>query len=308
MKYNMLVIILRYLKRLFETTNAFIYDYVQFIRYSGVLRRSNQDVRKFLILQDLHKIEKGLTLSSPRANFGQAVWQRIKVNLSASSGDLEDVIGTYCVNVYTEYNKLHKITNPNTRKYFAQLSPRTNPNSYPVTKLFTPTETQGQQIDMVISKRRSVRQFTGKVPQIELINMKDIVKNTPTVCNRAHINFECIEDRLLLNALELQNGNESFRDQIKQVLVIFSRTTSMNSPYERNQVFIDGGMYAMNVLNYLAFKGYGTVPLNWSSSPSNDVKLRKLLSFPNDAKVIMLIAIGACDRLVTVATSTKLEN
>ena len=64
------------------------------------------------------------------------------------------------------------------------------------------------------------------------------------------------------------------------------------APVERNGAFVDGGIYAMNLLYSLHFYKVGAVILNWSSTHLEDEKIRNLINSPESERIILIIACG----------------
>jgi hypothetical protein len=74
---------------------------------------------------------------------------------------------------------------------------------------------------------------------------------------------------------------------------------------ERFQCYIDGGIFAMSVLNALHYQKIAAVPLNWSHHVENDQKLRALGFVKPSEKVILMIGIGDAPAKFKIATSHK---
>ncbi|MBM4515639.1 hypothetical protein GS432_01350 [Rhodococcus hoagii] len=62
--------------------------------------------------------------------------------------------------------------------------------------------------------------------------------------------------------------------------------------WREDQVFIDGGLFSMNLVHGLLARGVGTCCLNWSVDAPQDAKLRRALNLPPHEVVIMMIALG----------------
>ena len=74
---------------------------------------------------------------------------------------------------------------------------------------------------------------------------------------------------------------------------------------ERNQCWIDGGMFAMSLVLGLHAQGLGTCFLNWSKSAPEDKAMRALLQLPPQEAIITLIAVGNLPRSLSVAKSVR---
>ncbi len=78
--------------------------------------------------------------------------------------------------------------------------------------------------------------------------------------------------------------------------VLLTITVSNNtylSPVERNQAFVDGGLFSMSVLYGLEHEGLAAVPLNAMMYYSDQKAVRELLDIDDSEMITMFIAVGA---------------
>lgn len=129
---------------------------------------------------------------------------------------------------------------------------------------------------------------------------------TPSVCNRQNWKvfvFTSAEDKR--RVLAFQNGNRGFGEQASKVLGVTTGLQGFVSPGERNQCWIDGGMFAMSLLYALHSMGVGTCSLNWSVEMETDQGMRAAAGIPDSHAVIMLIAVGHYPAHLRVAQSPR---
>jgi nitroreductase len=110
---------------------------------------------------------------------------------------------------------------------------------------------------------------------------------------------------LKLAALACQNGNRGFTEEIDKLLVVTSDLGSFVSPGERNQCWIDGGLFAMSLVYALHSLGLGTCCLNWSVEHEADRKLRQAAGIRESEAVIMMIAVGHLPEVLNVQQSPR---
>ena len=155
--------------------------------------------------------------------------------------------------------------------------------------------------------RYSIRNFTDEEVDYNLIEQAiRMAQKTPSVCNRQSSKvyiFRNEEDRQLV--LSYQNGNRGFGHLVNKVLIVTSDLQNFVSVGERNQCWIDGGMYAMSVVYALHSLGLGTCCLNWSVEYEVDRRLRKAANIPDSEAVIMMIAVGHIPEQLSVAQSPR---
>jgi len=146
----------------------------------------------------------------------------------------------------------------------------------------------------VIRSRSSVRTFVqGKVPEQSVVKTAvETAISSPSVCNRQSWRVHCFTGAKAQAVLALQNGNRGFGHMIPLVMVVTSDMRSFTTSVERNQPWIDGGMFAMTLLLGLHGEGLGAVPLNWSVHNTTDSLLRQVAGIPDYQRVIMLIGCG----------------
>ena len=72
-----------------------------------------------------------------------------------------------------------------------------------------------------------------------------------------------------------------------------SEMATLQNEYERNTVFVDGGIFLVNLLYALNHYQIAACPVIWGAEPDNDRHIYKLLEIPQSHEIISLIAAGA---------------
>ena len=133
-----------------------------------------------------------------------------------------------------------------------------------------------------------------------------LAQNTPSVCNRQAVRVHAFEQGDLANEiLACQKGNSGFGYKANKILIITSDLQCFLSVGERNQPWIDGGLFAMTLIWALHNKGLATCCLNWSATHKQDQKLRATIELPDNEVVIMLLAVGKIPEKVKVPESQR---
>ena len=248
-----------------------------------------------------HTIEKGLAYTNYRAGFGS---DNVKVLMAemqhyASQGyDTEAYFykTALCVlHRYIEKNRLYKHVDVKLNEAVAKLPGF--PNDEGGILEFRPADVeQMRSMDYqdFAKSRHSIRHFS-EIP-VELEKVKDAIKLaqlTPSACNRQGWRTRIIADKSVLeNVLKNQNGNRGFGQEIDKLLLVTADLRYFNSDREVFQAYIDGGMYAMSLINSLLYECIGTIPLSGSLTEKQDANVRSILRL-DDAEVITLfIGIG----------------
>lgn len=155
--------------------------------------------------------------------------------------------------------------------------------------------------------RKSVRSFTGKKFPLELINKVIELANTaPSVCNRQASNVYLIEDKNKIdNILKVQGGFTGYTEKVNQLLIITNDRSYYYTIGERNQLYIDGGIYLMNLLYALHYYKIGNCPTHWGKTHKEEKKLSKVISLPESEKIIAMIPIGEVTDVFRTTTSAR---
>jgi nitroreductase len=146
----------------------------------------------------------------------------------------------------------------------------------------------------LVNSRFSVRDFSEKKVDPELIMQAVVLaQKSPSVCNRQATKVYLYNDETWLQEiLKLQNGNKGFNNKIKTLLIVCSDLRSFYEVGERNQAFIDGGLFAMTLLHALHYYGLAACSLNWSVDYSRDLAIYPLAKIPEHDRINFLIAVG----------------
>ncbi len=160
--------------------------------------------------------------------------------------------------------------------------------------------------DKFSQSRYSNRDF-GKDP-VNLESIKKALKlceRTPSACNRqsqrVHIfmNGEA-KDNLCI----MQNGCNGFSQDMQGVILVCG-DLNMYGFHELNQVYVDGGLYAMNLMYALHFYGIANIPLTMAHKAHHIQKIRKAVGIPKNEMPVLLIGIGSYKQDWKVAMSKR---
>lgn len=143
--------------------------------------------------------------------------------------------------------------------------------------------------------RSSVREFdcSRSISRDEILAVVDAARKTPSVCNRQSSRVHIFtEPQVVSQVLSYQRGNTGFGHQVPAVAIITSDVSQFFSVDERNQMWVDGGMFAMSFVYGLHALGLGSCCLNWCISDHGDRSLRNAGYVPDHEHIIMMIAFG----------------
>ncbi len=290
-----------FIKRILRSAIAFVYvsfDSFSHFRFSapddGLIAPKLKEHSKITILEkDLHRIEKGLSLINAKKSFGVEPANRITSFLNSSTEPTDG------------YYKKRSRTALDARDKWINLGDRSEGR---LTEKVSPTfdDSKRDLFEQFFTSRRSIRNFVGSAPSIDLIvRAIEWSINTPSVCNRqGWYVWYVTEERLLKKILSLQNGNSGFNN-LNGVLIFGMDRKKYTLGSERNQIWVDGGLFAMSTAWALHAQGLGTCFLNWATSPRKTQVLRSLVNASRNIEFTTLCAVGFFEKDTLVAISPR---
>lgn len=145
-----------------------------------------------------------------------------------------------------------------------------------------------------LSKGRfSIRSYSkSPVNKKDIIDAIRIATKTPTACNRQLNKVRIIsKEDIIKKVLEVQGGILYYNTP-PVLLLITADDSGYIAPNERNQGFIDGGLFAMSVLYALEYKKLAACPLHTMFDELTEKQIRGMLNVPENEKLITFISIG----------------
>lgn len=274
--------------------------YRRFKKYAFIdLRCDSEAQYEASITRLYHTIEKGLTYKDYRPGFGRGNIEKLITSLKQVHEKGYDIHAFYfetaisCLNEYVKRNREAGSPDIELEKRIEELPGEDNKCGGTI-QLSAPKAPQNMNFQQLISSRHSIRHFSGKPVDIETLEEAiRLAQFTPSACNRQGWKTRVISDPAVKESvLKNQNGNRGFGQEIDKLLVITSDLRAQQKSRELFQAYIDGGMYAQNVLNALYSRGIGSVPLSASLTPKQEKNVRRILSI-NEAEVLILfVGIG----------------
>ena len=160
--------------------------------------------------------------------------------------------------------------------------------------------------DVFSQSRFYVRDF-GTEP----INKEDIAKalklceRTPTACNRQSQRVHVFLDReKAQKLLSMQRGCNGFYPDMQGVILL-STDLGSYSFQEINQMYVDGGLYAMNLMYALHYYGIANIPLTMALKAITLKKIKQTMHLPEAEQPVLLIGIGSYKDRWKVAQSNR---
>lgn len=266
------------------------------------------------LLAKAHSIEKGLSMPVVRSFFGQEALKELCARMDQYEAAGLDrngtayVKGQHAIAAYLAHHEGQLL--PESLDF---IRPRAAGMATPehggvleVRSDRIKREAAGDFASLVYS-RHSIRDFASSPVDPEVIDRAvALAQRSPSVCNRQSGRVYALTDPTMLNlALKIQGGNRGFGDGIGTLLVVTADLSIFRDSKERNQGFVDGGLFAMTLIYALHFLGLGCCALNWSAGRNKDRKLRALIGIPDNELVIVLLGVGHLKAEFRVASSPR---
>lgn len=294
------------IKRRFNSVELFrLYfrDYLRFKKYSfGINVPVKEAQLEAMIIKTYHSIEKGLSFKEIKLGFGSKVIKELLELLRKFKDygfDTKKMCFKSAISALNEYVQLHENAGydmTELKKAINMLSSDSHINYGGTIKLLKSDllrDAKGNYEELANS-RYSVRDFSDEEVDIQIIlDAIKIARKTPSVCNRQAWKVRIIKDPQIKKIIrENQNGNRGFGDKVDTFLLITTDNSCFSAPRERNQGFIDGGMFSMSLLHALQFKGLATCPLSAALTVKQEKNIRNSLKIKNSENLILFIAVG----------------
>jgi len=294
-------------------------DYKRFSKYAatGFKSKSRENVRSKLMYYT-HQIEKGLSRSNFRPNFGDAPilnLSKVMEEWLKLETDKQDIFFLNALAVMKNYFLKHEILEIETdkKRFFSEqllelIMQESDFKLSSTIKVKKVDKDQNHQHNFheLAMKRYSVREYsTLPVDANLLIEAIKIAQKSPSVCNRQSARIHIVENlKKIEEILEVQSGFKGYLPPNKLVIITSDIRTFLKGS-ERTQSYIDGGLFAMSLMYALEFLSLASVPLSTMLSPKNEKKFREIAQIPEHENLIMVIAIGHFLEEVEVPTSLR---
>jgi nitroreductase len=142
--------------------------------------------------------------------------------------------------------------------------------------------------------RISVRDYSPtEVDDTLIFDSIRIAMKSPSVCNRQSWRVHLIKDRdLLERTLTLQGGFDGNGTNLNKLLLVTVDLRYFSNFYERNQGYIDGGIFLMSLVYALTYNEVATCILNAMFNRKRDQEIRDLIGLEESEVMIGFIALG----------------
>ncbi|CAH0992829.1 hypothetical protein SIN8267_02966 [Sinobacterium norvegicum] len=314
-------------RRYKESAKLWLYFFVRFTKHSNAFQKTEMGMLAGISTK-FHIVEKGLAMPKVRYFFGaENILKLIDEMLEYDSLGFNKLNTQYvsAVIVLSRYKDLH-LDRPlpddgKIKGLFEKIDSFLVRNTALLTgndgvgggskQVFLKEYTEQSRGDFaaICHARSTIRNFIDKEVDSEVVKRAvKLAQRCPSTCNRQTPRIYHIKDKQLIDkALTIHNGTRGFNENISCLLVVCGDLRATQGIKDLNQVYVDSGIFAMNLLYSLQYNGLGACILHWAVSTKVDKKLRKLLSIKDAHNVSCMIGVGYMPDEFNVAYSERLS-
>ena len=305
-----LVEMIRKNKMKYNLRKLYRHDFLRFKKsFSSDESSANFDQLRARLMFYAHSIEKGLSHENFRAKFGQKALRDLSryMNIySEKKYDKSDIRYQIALSALKNYTTFHAEKGIDVEEILSDIFSEEilfdlNQALIGIAGFLSVSElskstNKEKSFEELSRERVSVRSFSKeKIDFSKIEKAIEISMKSPSVCNRQPSRVIVIKNKdIISQVLKIQGGFSGY-DIPPVLLLVTANNTSFVSIYERNEGFIDGGLFSMSLLYALEFESVAACALNAMLSIEQENDIREILSISREETLIMFIAVGNFD-------------
>lgn len=295
---------LKHSRKLHELKQYYKWQFTLFSRFSAI-PGGNEGIKQLTcqLQYHSHEIEKGLSHNNFRAGFGQRaitelthsmrLWMQHNYPMDAFA--MREALG-----VLKAYEDKHAKIGSTLPLFYHSLIAGFEQaicnadTDHCGASLFTykPNDPH-RTYKAVLEDRCSLRDYSEEPVDLDaLIEAGQLAMRAPSVCNRQSVRlYVSTNPDVIHSVMSIQAGMHGYKEP-PAVMIITSTLTSFIDPTERNEPWVDGGLFSMALLGALEAQGLAACPLNAMFERRRENAIRQALPIPPDEVLIMFVAVG----------------
>ncbi len=270
------------------------------------------------IMLAAHSLEKGLAMPRKKENWGgqKAIQLIVLIERYIRKYPVEERVHSALVTLQSFRDDIFSEKNHGTAHAIDQLLSRCGVSCEKIEgairKIKKPRFSMTyEDIVSFYESRASVREFSDKpVTANEVRKVCRMVRTTPSACNRQPCRLYTFRDRGIIEKLiNNQLGDQGWCMNCNLLFVVTANQSYYNATYERYQPFIDGGMFAMNLVMALHSQKIATCCKMFIQQPGLEKRFKKAAGIPACERPVMLVLAGHYPRrkVVLAPLSRRVE-
>lgn len=309
-----------YIKQTIKILKEYFFDFLKYQKYNyNNYHLHTQNALEAKLLRQTHVIEKGMSLSNPRKGFGQEKLKELFAYIDeyiAFCYPLENIPFQNAINSIWEYIAFQKHfdyenpeLNKSIEKYKHYVTKPIKSGIISINRAQLLKSSKGD-FKTFFESRHSTRQFENTEIDIEKIKSAvELAMRAPSACNRQAPKvyfFTSVDINKKLG--ELISGNTGFDNDVQKYLVVTSDISAFYNEFERNQLYVDGGIFTLALVEALHYYGIGSCILQNGEFNEKNKKFRYVMKIvPDNEKIVLFIAIGNYKENYVIGGSQRKE-
>lgn len=288
----------------------------RWIAHAGYLHPEREGNMRAQLLFNSHRIEKGLTMPRFRYAFGAKVivlLAKLLREYRERGYDRSHSAYVESIRVLKEYREVHQRGNATLdAAVISALSVvDTEPSIPPSSQICMSRQEYWADLQADFAKfarsRHSVRDLHGQAPMESILKAVELANTAPSACNRQFARVHYYGNKeLVQKMLALQNGNTGFGSTVEQLILVTSDMEYAIAPVEVPDLFLNAGIYTMNLSYALHYNRVAHCLLNWMVDGATDRAMRTLADIPDKETIHIVIACGQLPEQVKLTASPRL--
>ena len=311
------------LKRKLRSFNVLFCTYWNYSKDANLYLKARRNKTKAsydsYVFATAHSLEKGLSLNKRRSDFGEAKVQNLLTFLHVNHWNLSKTSIEMALGALTTYkefrlkeNNSTELTNEITRlctfisvTYNIRLDLG---GTYEIRRESL-EHLQSFNFEKFLKSRKSIRHFHESFSENDIQKVKqsaELAILTPSQCNRQSSKVHVFTNRTLIHELlKIQDGATGFSEEVPCLAVITNDLSYWQSPSQRNQAWLDGGLFGMTFILGLHSNGLATCTLNMAKNFVDEKIFKETANINEYERVLFLVAIGNYPEIFRVAKSHR---
>lgn len=265
---------------------------------SGIIKNKSGQLSLFNFRRSIHRLEKGLSYSSPKPIFAEDyILETVKMLAENEQTKIfsketlrwgESVLIKY-FEVVVSSEKIDEA-----RTLFEGIKLHDDEKNWiPYKSVSRPALTVSyDELEALSLRRRSVRYFESGPISVELINRAiGIARMAPSACNRQSFQFLFYNDREVARKIAAIPGGVSGYE-LDNIIIVVGKYSGYFDVRDVNAPVIDASLASMSLLYALETLCLGSVCINWPNLPDRERRIRKVIRLDDDEFIIMMIGVG----------------
>lgn len=238
-----------------------------------------------------HAIEKGMSLPNCRVGFGKDKVKEL-IELCEKYNGVDEQAIDVAYGVLNAYIYWQDSNGGDTSFIAAEVKEKVRKSKVEGgTYILSKTGISG--FDEIARHRHSLRNFSATpISKDDIVNAVKLAQTAPSACNRQPIRIYAVTDAEKIAKIMALHGGIRTISNPTVIFVVAGDRTLYKGEYERNTVYVDGGIFTMNLLYALDHFGIASCPAIWGNIPSDDSLLSKIVGIPQSQIIVNLIVAG----------------